>query len=72
MIADALGRPLSLWSEEEATSRGCTLLALQSLGRLPDLRAAQAPLGRTAEPDPRRHARYRDALQRQRRLDARV
>jgi gluconokinase len=72
MIADALGRPLSLSSEEEATSRGCALLALQSLGRLPDLRAAQAPLGRTAEPDPRRHARYHDALQRQRRLDARV
>ena len=38
MIADALGRPLSLSPEEEATSRGCALLALQSLGRLRDLR----------------------------------
>lgn len=72
MIADALGRPLALSAEEEATSRGCALLALQSLGRLPDLGAAQTPLGVTVEPDPRRHARYRDALERQRRLDAKV
>jgi gluconokinase len=72
MIADALGHPLALSAEEEATSRGCALLALQSLGRLPDLRAAHLPLGTTIEPDPPRHARYRDALHRQRRLDARL
>jgi gluconokinase len=72
MIADALGRPLGLSREEEATSRGCALLALQSLGRLGDLRAAEAPLGATVEPDPRRHARYASALERQQQLDARV
>jgi gluconokinase len=72
MIADALGRPLQLSSEEEATSRGCALLALQSLGLLPDLGAAQAPPGPVVEPSPRRHALYRAALERQRRLDARV
>ena len=72
MIADALGHPLGLSGEEEATSRGCALLALQSLGRLADLRAAAAPLGATIEPDPRRHARYRNALERQRQLDARL
>jgi gluconokinase len=72
MIADALGRPLALSSEEEATSRGCALLALQSLGRLRDFGATRAPLATTVEPHPRRHARYRDALDRQRRLDARV
>jgi gluconokinase len=72
MIADALGQPLRLSSEEQATSRGAALLALESLGRLADLRAVHAPPGITVEPDPRRHARYREALERQRRLDARV
>jgi gluconokinase len=72
MIADALGRPVRLSAEEEATSRGSALLALQSLGRLPDLRAAQAPLGPVVEPSPRRHALYRNALDRQKRLEAKV
>ena len=72
MIADALGRPLALSREEEATSRGSALVALQSLGRMRDLRAVQASLGATVEPDPRRHARYASALERQRQLDARV
>lgn len=72
MIADALGHPLLLSPEEEATSRGCALLALQSLGRLPALSDARTPLGVTIEPSPRRHALYRTALERQRGLDARV
>jgi gluconokinase len=72
IIADALGRPLTLSPEREATGRGCALLALQSLGRLPDLRTAQTPPGEVVEPDARRHARYRDALDRQRRLEAKV
>jgi len=32
----------------------------------------RAPLGETFEPDPARHARYREALDRQRALDERV
>lgn len=69
MIADALGRPVRRSREREATSRGVALLALQTLGRLPDLAAVEAALGETIEPDPARHARYRDALARQRSLD---
>ncbi len=72
MIADALGQPLRLSSEEQATSRGAALLALESLGRVADLRAVHASPGLIVEPDPRRHARYRAALERQQRLDARV
>jgi gluconokinase len=72
MIADVLGQPLRLSAEQEATSRGSAVLALESLGRVADLRAVHAPPGPTVEPDRRRHARYRHALERQRRLDARV
>lgn len=72
MIADALGHPVTLSREDEATSRGAALLALEALGRLPDLGAARAPLDETLRPDPVRHARYRQALDRQRQLDRRL
>jgi len=72
MLADALGHAI-VWSDEpEATSRGAALLALQATGALRDLRAAGAPLADTFEPDPARHARYRDAAERQQALDDRV
>jgi gluconokinase len=71
-LADALGHPLTLASEDEASSRGAALLALEALGVLPDLAAAAGPLGETVRPSPAAHARYRLALERQRQLDARV
>ncbi|HBH01139.1 MAG: hypothetical protein A2W08_16025 [Candidatus Rokubacteria bacterium RBG_16_73_20] len=70
IVADALGRPVTWSPEPEATSRGAALLALEALGALPDLAAARGGLGETFAPDPARHARYREALERQRRLDA--
>jgi gluconokinase len=72
MIADALGHPITLSGEEEATSRGAALLALEALGRLPDLPSAPAPLPRIFHPDAARHARYREALDRQRGLDRKL
>ncbi len=72
IVADVLGRPITWCGEAEATSRGAALLALEALGVLPDLAAARAPLGETFVPDGARHARYREALERQRRLDERV
>lgn len=48
------------------------LLALEAIGELADLRAARREPGETFLPDPGRHARYREALERQRRLDDRV
>jgi gluconokinase len=72
IIADAIGRPIVCSHQDEATSRGAALLALEALGLLPDIRAARAPLGGTVEPDPARHARYAEALERQRRLGERV
>jgi gluconokinase len=72
MITDAVGRPIVRSLEPEATSRGTAILALEALGLLSDVRAAEPPLGTTLVPDPARHARYREALARQQDLDARL
>jgi gluconokinase len=72
MIADAIGRPITCSVEPEATSRGAALLTLEALRVLPDLSAARQPTGETFVPDPAHHVRYRQALERQRRLDERV
>ena len=70
MIADALGRPLVVAREREASSRGVALLASAALGRLGDLGAAARQDGVRVEPDPRRHQRYGDLRARQARLYA--
>lgn len=72
MLADAVGHPVTWSHEPEAASRGAALLALQALGLVRDLAAVRGPLGETFEPDPAHHARYREALERQRALDERV
>jgi gluconokinase len=70
MVADALGRPVGVSRDEEATSRGVALLALSAAGVLRDLAAVPSPVGEVVEPDLARHARYQAALVRQRHLDA--
>ena len=70
MIADALGRPLVLAREREASSRGVALLAAAALGRLGDLGAAARRDGARVEPDARRHQRYGELRARQARLYA--
>jgi gluconokinase len=72
IVADALGQPIIRSPEPEATSRGAALLALEAAGVLPDLGAAGGAPGETFAPDAARHARYREALEHQRRLDDRV
>ena len=69
IIADALGAPLVLATEEEASSRGAALVALETAGVLPDAADAPPPWGETLEPDAARHERYERALERQMRLD---
>src|SRR4029077_16672716 len=65
ILADALGVPVSLSSEPEASARGAALLALATLGA-----PAPSPLppGRIVSPDPRHHEIYRTAMERQQRL----
>jgi gluconokinase len=67
IMADALGRPVTLSGVPEASSRGAALLAAEALGG-PRIEDTTAPLGETIEPDKERHATYREALERQRRL----
>jgi gluconokinase len=65
IIADALGVPIVLADEPEASSRGAALLALEALGAPAPPRA---PTGPVVEPDPAHHDRYRIARKRQDRL----
>jgi gluconokinase len=67
IMADTLGRPITLSGVSEASSRGAALIALEALGG-PEIEAADVPLGETFEPDPYRHEVYRKAMERQRRL----
>ena len=67
IMADTLGRPLTLSGVKEASSRGAALIALEALGG-PEIETSEAPLGETFEPDPGRHEIYMEALERQRRL----
>jgi len=70
IIADVLGQPVTVLPDEEATCRGAARLALSALGLRPELGSAHPPAGETFRPDAARHAHYRDALARQRALDA--
>ncbi len=68
MFADALGQPITLCLEPEASARGAALMALKAVGILRDLTDAPVRLGETIEPAPQHHERYRAALRRQIRL----
>ena len=65
IVSDALGVPVALGDDAEASARGAALLALEALGV--DVPEAPAPL-RVLQPAPERHARYEVARERQRLL----
>ena len=67
IMADALGRPVTVSRVPEASSRGAALLAAEALGG-PRIEEVAAPLGETVEPDEGRYEAYRRALERQRDL----
>jgi gluconokinase len=58
MMADAIGRPIRPCLEPEGSSRGAALIALESIGAIPDAGAVPVRLGPPIEPDPRRHERF--------------
>jgi len=68
IIADVLGRPVTITATPEATSRGAALLAAEALGLLPDSALVPVELGPAFEPDPARHERYLAGLARHRQL----
>lgn len=72
MFADALGQPVTLAEEAEASSRGAALLAAEAAGLLPDIADADVRLGATFAPNPAHHARYAEMLARQQELYAKL
>jgi gluconokinase len=69
IMADVLGRPVLASAEAEASSRGASLLALEALGVLEVPLEQLAPSVKTRfDPLASHTARYRAALERQRRL----
>jgi gluconokinase len=62
IMADVLGRPLLASAEQEATSRGAAVLALEALGLAED---PPAIIGETYQPNGDHHARYQAAIEKQ-------
>ncbi len=68
VLADALGRDISVAPAVEASRRGAALLALQGSGLLDDLDSLPGPRARPVRADAQRAGRYREARERQRKL----
>jgi gluconokinase len=68
MIADVLARPVSLCGLSEASTRGAALIALEAAGKIDNIEGVAIPFERVYEPDARRHARYREGLERQQKI----
>ena len=64
IMADALGRPVTMSGVKEASLRGAAVIVLERLGRTP----APPPLGRVVEPRPDKADVFRAARERSRRL----
>jgi gluconokinase len=68
IMADVFNRPVAVSEVQEASGRGAALLALESLGALPDLGSAPDFIGTIHYPDGRRRERYREPMERQKKL----
>lgn len=68
IVADVLGRPVTVSGVKEGSARGAAVAALERLGETP----AEAPLGRMIEPRLDRTEIYRAARERQRDLYERL
>lgn len=65
MLADVLGKPLTISDEAEATSRGAALIALEQLGAIPSWEDVPVALGKTVTPNMEAHPVYQAAIERQ-------
>jgi gluconokinase len=68
MFADAIGSPLTLAAEPEASSRGAALLAMDAVGIIHPGAHTAARLGKTVEPDAGAHALYQEILEKQQKI----
>lgn len=65
IFADALGEPVTLAEEAEASSRGAALLAMEASGMISSLEKAEAKMGKTYEPNVLNHKKYVAMLDKQ-------
>jgi gluconokinase len=72
MMSDALGCPLRICLEKEATSRGASLLAMERIGAISHARERPPEMGQTFTPVAAHHVIYEEQLPRQRRLYAKL
>lgn len=72
MFCDALGQPLTLAAEAEASSRGAALLAMEAAGIISATSDTTARTGETFQPDAARHSRYDELLDAQQQLYAKL
>jgi gluconokinase len=68
ILADTLNCPLELTEVSEASARGAALLALETLGLLPNLAQLTPNVSTIIQPDPTRHAIYAAARKKQQQL----
>jgi gluconokinase len=68
MMADSLGRPIVASTEQEASSRGAAVYALERLGAIPNLEAVPASVGATFSTRPQFEPAYARLLEEQHRL----
>ena len=72
MIADVLGRRITLSTVREASCRGAALLVLEAIGKIGSLETLAARSGEVFEPDLTRHEVYGRAIERQQELYERL
>jgi gluconokinase len=68
IMTDVFNRPVAVSEVQEASGRGAALLALEALRVIPDMEKAPDFIGTIHYPDERRHERYREAMERQKKL----
>lgn len=72
MMADALGRPVTICTETEASCRGAALWALERLGIIDNLTALPASTGAVVAPRAEYHGAYQDLVLQQNQLYERL
>jgi gluconokinase len=72
IMADVLGRPITLGNAAEASIRGAALLALEAVGKIATIEDVSVSTAEVFLPDMARHARYLEGLTRQEELYARL
>ena len=72
MMADALGRPITICTETEASCRGAALWALERLGIIDGIDALPASTGAVFTPRPGYQPAYEDLLSKQHQLYERL